>query len=1107
MNKTLIPNSRQLIYGLAIIFAFFENQFAAQPIDNQVDKLLRIEYYRLLELVQDSPPPQKIIVLADFLESRDNFEEIYLHLFDQYLLSDMLGDAENYFKLRLSREKDQSNCLWMLAKIYSAQSRNDLAANAYLDALNRPSPSLALLEDATDFFYRQDQVSKLKNLRLSDFNNNFLAGLMETKKCNYQQALPIFEDLLEQNSQESRIQFYCGLCHFKSGNFDKALHFWQNSLNTSRLQGDLWHEAFLLVNLGRLFCAEGNLQQSQHFFELAQKIIDRIDDFRLQEFVIGNRAFLDLRENNFQLAISRFEKAARLSLSLHEHTHAAEWFLGKGRAMFSADSLNSVLPCFDLSEDYARRAGNKELFVQLKLERGKFYRHLNLTDFANHEFSNAVDESKKIDLPALQKATLTQHAEVLILEKQYERAREIYFKILNDAQTQGTQTDRFHWLIGETYRFQDSLIAAEEHFTRAQHIATQHNNFTEVALANLRLGDVQRELDNYDSAIHFYNEALLTDFAEQNWELEIELNLGMGKAYHGKNDLDRAIMFYNRAANIIEENREKLLAAQFRMGYFSKGANVYESLIQAYFERSRLKQDNATRERLFHCMEMSRARVLRDLKMKGAERGRTTAEYQRACTEVERIQRYLRLHPQAADSLKTEFEAARYNLINRRLTLVNDANARNRDNTITLNDIRKGLEDTDFGLLFYHISEYRSFVLVVNQEEIAVVPLDADESTLASSVDSLISPFSNVTFGSIQETGFRADIAHQLYTTLIQPVEAKVALKNNLIIIPDFPLTRLPFELLLTAPPQSATYFPSGKNDYSENLLLNRYSFIYSPSTWLLDQAAVAPQPGSGILILANPMTDSYPSYALTGNSSQSGWCTDLLLFADEEAQNIKREHRNVKIFHRNTATADSLFAHAANYQIIHFATHAFVDTAFDAFSGLVLALGPDSTDDGLLMGYEIADMHLPCDLVTLSACETARGKMLAGEGVLGLPRLFLGAGAKNVLMTHWKVDDKFTSKLMPRFYDFLLTKNLSKSEALKQAQLSLIRETNEGSQSNYQHPVYWASFVLYGMPDISADYFTRNGKIYSTMFFVFGLALLLGLYFRFAQKRSSKTY
>jgi CHAT domain-containing protein len=141
------------------------------------------------------------------------------------------------------------------------------------------------------------------------------------------------------------------------------------------------------------------------------------------------------------------------------------------------------------------------------------------------------------------------------------------------------------------------------------------------------------------------------------------------------------------------------------------------------------------------------------------------------------------------------------------------------------------------------------------------------------------------------------------------------------------------------------------------------------------------------------------------------------------------------------------------------------VDSTFDAFSGLVFALGNDSTDDGVLMGYEISELDLSCDLVTLSACETGRGKMVRGEGVMGLPRQFLAAGAKTVLMTLWKVDDRFTSQLMPEFYQLLLQEKMHKSEALLQAKQKMLGDTSDSQGLYYQHPFYWASFVMYGDP------------------------------------------
>ncbi|MFZ5518982.1 MAG: CHAT domain-containing protein [Candidatus Zhuqueibacterota bacterium] len=1108
MNTARHQHRSKRIVCLIVLLLLTQPLTGANAAKEQSDKLLLIEYYRLLELMQDTPPPQKIVLLHEFMESRADFEDIYMYLFDQYLLSNLLDDAADYFQSLLSHGKSESNCLWMLAKIYASQDQHHLAREMYLKGLNAAAPSLALAEDAVDYFCSQGQSQQLKHVQAGRVYKTCILALTELEQARYQKALSLFIDLNKTGLHPIFCQYYCGYCNFKLARYDDAAACWQNSLDASRLQGALRQEALILVGLGALSYTRGRYSHASHFLELAEKIISRIDDFRIEEYATGHHAEFELSQGNHERAISRFERAAQLSLSLHEFDHAAAWYLGKGRALFSADSLNAVLPCLETSEHYARLKQNPAMLLELRMERGRFYHHLNLTELARHEFVAAVQAARELDWPCKLEIALDRYAEMLIREKRFLEARRIYGNFVN-AIVPGSEPGRLshiHWKIGETYRLQDSLRTARAHYSQALEFALRQQDHNEAALANLRLGDVQLGLRHFDDAIQFYNEALLADFTTENWELQIELNMGMGHAYRGKKELDRAIMFYNRAANVIEENRGKLMAAQFRLGYFSRGASVYDALIQAYFERYRQRQDNTVQERLFHCMEMSRARVLRDLKNNGAARPGANSDYRRACEELERIQRYLRLHPESEDSLKTELEAARYNSINRRLMLMNKANAETPANALTLNDLRAGLEHTDFGLLFYHISEYQSFVLIVNQDQVVILPMEVDGSHLASQVDSLISPFTNVTVESLPETRFRADIAHRLYTLLIQPAEKKVALKNNLIIIPDFPLTSLPFELLLTKLPRCAAYAPGDSGDYADSFLLHRYSFIYSPSTWLIEDKAGPAPSVPGILILANPTNDHLPHYDLSSAARPSRWATDLLLFADEEAQNIKRSGKRVKIFHRNTATRDSLFAHARSYPIIHFATHAFVDSVFDAFSGLVLAPGVDAADDGLLMGYEIADAHLPCELITLSACETARGNMLPGEGILGLPRLFFSSGARNVLMTHWNVDDKFTSKLMPRFYDYLLEENLSKSEALKQAQLSLIRATNEGSQLIYHHPVYWASFVLYGMPDISTDYFVKNGNLRPTLIVVFALALLLGLLIRFSHRRSSKS-
>ena len=124
----------------------------------------------------------------------------------------------------------------------------------------------------------------------------------------------------------------------------------------------------------------------------------------------------------------------------------------------------------------------------------------------------------------------------------------------------------------------------------------------------------------------------------------------------------------------------------------------------------------------------------------------------------------------------------------------------------------------------------------------------------------------------------------------------------------------------------------------------------------------------------------------------------------------------------------------------------------------LWIEMAPDSSEDGILQVGEIMRLKLHADLVTLSACSTGLGKLVDGEGILGLTRAFFYAGAANVTVSLWNVNDSATASLMESFYGNL-NRGLPKREAMRQAKLSLLHS----SQSLWQHPHFWAAFVLEG--------------------------------------------
>jgi CHAT domain-containing protein/tetratricopeptide (TPR) repeat protein len=157
----------------------------------------------------------------------------------------------------------------------------------------------------------------------------------------------------------------------------------------------------------------------------------------------------------------------------------------------------------------------------------------------------------------------------------------------------------------------------------------------------------------------------------------------------------------------------------------------------------------------------------------------------------------------------------------------------------------------------------------------------------------------------------------------------------------------------------------------------------------------------------------------------------------------------------RNTATAGDL----GQYRVVHFATHGLLDTEHPELSGLVFSLVDRAgrPQDGFLRLHDIYNMHLPVEVVVLSACQTGLGREIQGEGLMGLTRGFMYAGAERVVASMWQVDDVATSELMKRFYHGMFKAGMTPAAALRAAQVDLL------SHKQWQAPYYWGAFVLQG--------------------------------------------
>jgi CHAT domain-containing protein len=153
-------------------------------------------------------------------------------------------------------------------------------------------------------------------------------------------------------------------------------------------------------------------------------------------------------------------------------------------------------------------------------------------------------------------------------------------------------------------------------------------------------------------------------------------------------------------------------------------------------------------------------------------------------------------------------------------------------------------------------------------------------------------------------------------------------------------------------------------------------------------------------------------------------------------------------------------------YRIIHFATHGILNTEHPALSGLVLSQFDEQgrPQDGFLRLHDIYNLNLPVEVVVLSACDTGLGKDIRGEGLFGLTRGFMYAGASSVVASLWKVDDEATAEFMNFFYRGMLQEGLPPAAALRKAQITM------RGQKRWRSPYYWSAFVLQGNYDVKVN-------------------------------------
>lgn len=613
------------------------------------------------------------------------------------------------------------------------------------------------------------------------------------------------------------------------------------------------------------------------------------------------------------------------------------------------------------------------------------------------------------------------------------------------------------------------------------------------AAIRMELGHTHELLENPTRAAESFRLALQMSRAGEDPAGESTALFGLARLAEREGDLDVAVDYVERALDVAELLRSRVASWELRTSYFASVYRFHELYIDLLMQLSDGRPEEKLDALAFGVSERARARsLLESLIESGVDvgsgvdpslRDRESASRRRLDAAVERRLRADRTtEPEEIRALTEEVAdlESRHDLV---LAEIRSRSPRYaalaRREPLGLNEVQNELLDDDTLLLEYALGEKRSYLWAVSKDGYASYELGprAEIEEEAEHLYELLTARARGIAESLQHRERRLRETDAAYWNaalrasdrLLGPVADRLE-GRKLVVVPHGALQHLPF---------GALPVPGRARDLAP--LITAHEIVNLPSASALavlrEETLGRVRPGGTVAVFADPVfarddprldgrAAPVPGARRAlddgGSFREGGLGFTRLEATRQEAADILALAPEGTTFHavdfdanRSAAMSEEM----GHYRILHFATHGVSNVDNPTMSGVLLSMFDEQgrARDGFLRLHDIYDLDLSADLVVLSACNTALGKQIQGEGTVGIVRAFLYAGAARVVATSWKVDDEATQELMSRFYRKMFEEQLSPSAALRSAQTSLWRE------SEWRAPFFWGAFVLQG--------------------------------------------